>query len=195
MNRTFAAVAVIGGLFASACHRAPPPPDLGTVPNFSMTDELGKPFTNTTLAGKTWAAAFVFTRCPTACPRVTRLMRRLQEQAESRHLDLRFVSFSIDPDNDTPSVLKQYAAQYGADLATWSFVTGGDSDKVKATAEQGFKIAVDGKPDPSKTNLGLSHGTELVLVDGGGKIRGYYATNDDTEAFRILDDAARISSS
>lgn len=178
-------------LLMSGCRADRDLPELGAVPEFAMVDQSGKPFTNDTVRGKTWAAAFVFTRCPSACPRVTRVMRQIQTQAAARRVDLRLVSFSIDPDNDTPEVLRRYAADYGADLATWSFVTG-DAKAIQATAEHGFKIAVEGTADPAKADFGITHGTQLVLVDPKLKIRGYYATNDDQAMKAVVDDAKSL---
>lgn len=186
------AVVVLLSSALFGCQRGKDLPDLGGVPAFSMTDQSGKPFTNETLRGKTWAAAFVFTRCPTICPRVTRVMREVQVDAKEAKVDLRLVSFSVDPDNDTPEVLRRYATEYGADLGTWSFLTG-DSQAVKETAEKGFKIAVDRSPDPSKGDLGITHGTQLVLVDPNLRIRGYYTTADEQARKNLVDDARGLA--
>jgi protein SCO1 len=167
-------------------------PDLGGVPPFAMVDQAGKSFTNETVRGKPWVAAFVFTRCPSVCPRVTKVMREVQVQAKEGKVDLRLVSFSVDPDNDTPEVLMRYATEYGADLATWSFVTG-DSRVVRETAEKGFKIAVEGSPDPSKADFGLTHGTQLVLVDPDMRIRGYYTTADEQARQNLVSDARGLA--
>ena len=168
-------------------------PTYGTVPAFALTDQAGKPFTRDSLKGTPWVAAFVFTRCPTACPRVTRTMRQLQLEAAQRNARFRLVSFSVDPDFDTPAVLRRYADEYQADLGSWSFVTG-NADVIQKTAEQGLKIAAEGRADPTKANFGINHGTQLVLVDGQGNIRGYYASNDQEALARLLDDAARLAS-
>jgi len=85
-------------------------------------------------------------------------------------------------------VLRRYAADNGADLATWYFVTG-DARTVQTTAERGFKIAVEGSPDPTKADFGLTHGTQLVLVDPQMNIRGYYSTSDDRAMKELVDDA------
>lgn len=175
---------------AAAC-RSPRLPDLGTVPGFSMTDQASQPVTNQTFRGKVWAAAFIFTRCPSACPVVTKAMRGVQLDAQHRGVPLRLVSFSVDPDNDTAEVLKRYATQYGADTATWSFLTG-DAAAVRVTAEQGFRIAAEGTADPSKPDFGIAHGTQLVLVDGEGKIRGYYASNDEQARRKLVVDASGL---
>lgn len=177
----------------TGCHSQPDLPTFGAVPEFSLTDQANKPFTRDTLKGETWIAAFVFTRCPSACPRVSRAMRELQVKAAQRNAKVHLVSFSVDPEFDTPAVLQRYAKEYGADLGTWSFVTG-DAEAIQKTAEQGLKIAAQGKADPTKADFGITHGTQLVLVDGRGTIRGYYASNDDAALARLLDDATRLAS-
>lgn len=177
----------------TGCHTAPDLPTYGVVQDFSLRDETGSPFTRETMMGRTWIAAFVFTRCPSACPRVTRAMRDLQVKAAQRNAKIHLVSFSVDPEFDTPVVLQSYAKEYGADLVNWSFVTG-NAATIQRTAEQGLKIAAQGKADPTKADFGITHGTQLVLLDARGTIRGYYASNDDAALARLLDDATRLAS-
>jgi protein SCO1/2 len=176
---------------AAACRSAADLPSLGNVGTFSLIDQSNRPVTAETLRGHVWAAAFFFTRCPSVCPRITRRMRDLQEQAGKDDVKLELVSFSVDPDNDTPEALSAYAKQYGADLATWRFLTG-DLEVVRKTSEQGFKLALDGKPTPGAEHLGLFHGSHLVLVDRTGTIRGYYRTSEDSQMTQILKDAALL---
>jgi protein SCO1/2 len=180
-------------LFAAAsCHHSSEPlPTLGQVGAFSLVDQDGKGVTAETLRGKVWVAAFFFTHCPTICPRITRRVRALQIEANGHAPPIWFVSFSVDPDNDTPPVLLAYAKQYSADLRSWSFLTG-DLAVVKSTVIDGFKLALDGKPDPTAENGGIIHGSHLVLVDPTLAIRGYYRTDDDAEMKRLLDDATRL---
>lgn len=160
--------------------------------DFQLTDQAGRPVSAASLRGKTWAAAFFFTRCPTICPRITRRMLDLQKSAKQSGSQLQLVSFSVDPENDTPEVLTAYAKQYGADLGSWHFLTG-DLEVVRKTSEQGFKLALDGKPTPGADHLGLFHGSHLVLVDGAGQIRGYYRTSEDEQMAQLLKDAASLA--
>ena len=178
------------GALPIACHKAPP--ELGEVGAFALLDQDGKPDTAQTLRGKIWAAAFMFTRCPTVCPRITRRMRDLQQAAAREELGLELVSFSVDPEHDTPAVLSAYAKQHGADLKSWRFLTG-DLEVVRRTSEQGFKLALDGKATEGAEHFGLFHGSHLVLVDGAGKIRGYYRTSEDEQMAALLKDAAALS--
>ena len=166
-------------------------PKLGQVGAFSLLDQRGSAVTADKLRGKVWVAAFFFTRCPSICPRITRRMRALQVQANRSALDLSLVSFSVDPDNDTPPVLLDYARGFGADPSNWSFLTG-DLAAVKRTVVDGFKLALDGKADPNAENGGIIHGSHLVLVDRSLSIRGYYRTVDEDDMLRILDDARQL---
>ena len=182
------------GLMAtvSGCKRQPEAlPKLGQVAAFSLLNQSSGIVSADTLRGKVWIAAFFFTHCPTICPRITRRMRALQVAAAKKAAALQFVSFSVDPENDTPPVLLAYARRFDADAANWSFVTG-DLDVVKRTVVDGFKLALDGKPDPAAENGGIIHGSHLVLVDRTLSIRGYYRTDDDEDMARILEDAARL---
>jgi protein SCO1 len=188
------ALLALGGLSATAlggCNRSRDLPVLGSVGAFSLTDQAGRTVTPESLRGKVWAAAFMFTRCPTVCPRITRRMRELQLTAQQDQLRLELVSFSVDPEHDTPEVLRAYAEKYQADLGSWRFLTG-DLEVVRKTSEQGFKLALDGKAKPDAEHFGLFHGSHLVLVDRAGQIRGYYRTSEDAEMTRLRADAAAL---
>ncbi|HVY26879.1 MAG TPA: SCO family protein [Polyangiaceae bacterium] len=187
-----ALVSLLGAAFAGVACRRPALPELGNVGRFQLIDQAGRPVNEGTLRGKVWAAAFFFTRCPTVCPRITRRMLDLQHAAARDKVPLQLVSFSVDPENDTPEVLLAYAKQYGADLSSWRFLTG-DLEAIRKTSEQGFKLALDGKPTPGADHLGLFHGSHLVLVDGHGQIRGYYRTSEDEQMAQLLKDAATLS--
>ena len=156
-----------------AMRRLPPaPPVLSTLPAFAMTDQLGQPFGTSDLAGKVWVADFIFTSCPTACPLLTRRMAEVAERSKRLGPELHLVSFSVDPDRDTPARLAEYAAGYKVDPHKWSFLTGPLGDIERAVTD-GFKIGID----RHKTAEGfweIVHGEHLVLVDRHLHIRGYF---------------------
>lgn len=177
------------GLGCLACRqRTAPLPKLGAVPSFVLTDQGGRPFSRASLEGKVWVAAFMFTRCPTVCPRITRRMKELQQQAKRGGVPLELLSFSVDPDYDTPKVLEEYARSFGLDLGSWTFVTG-DPTVIKNTAVVGFKMALEGRFDAAAPEGGILHGSHLVLIDGAAEIRGFYRTDDAAELTRLLQDA------
>jgi protein SCO1/2 len=179
-------------LWMVGCRREPDLPEYGRVPAFSLTDQSGRAVTPETFRGHPWAAAFMFTRCPSICPEVTRAMRRVQQRAAADDVPLHLVSFSVDPDNDTPEVLRAYASHYQADLARWSFLTG-DYNVVKNTAEQGFKMALSGRANASQEHYGITHGSHLVLVDPAGTIRGFYRSSEPEALERLVTDARRLA--
>src|SRR4051812_15425954 len=91
-------------------------------PKFKLTDQDGKPFDSEQLKGQVWVAALIFTNCPGVCPSMTEKMKKLQEAVPSKNVQL--VSFTVDPERDTPAVLKQYAQRFNADESRWHFLTG-----------------------------------------------------------------------
>jgi protein SCO1/2 len=171
--------------------RPPPPlPTLGAVPAFHLVDEKGAPFETASMAGHVQVVDFVFTRCPSSCPRLTARMGELQGRLAKDGSDARLVSFSVDPDNDTPPVLAAYAAKAGADLARWTFVTGPVDDVTRAVV-LGFKVSA-AKVATGANDYDVTHGDWFVLVDRSGTIRGYYPTEADDDFARLVRDAERL---
>ena len=84
------------------------------VQSFSFQNQDGKAVTLESLKGQVWVADFIFTNCETICPPMTSHMAELQKQMEEENLQARIVSFSVDPENDTPEKLKKFAASTSA---------------------------------------------------------------------------------
>jgi len=144
------------------------------VPPFALTERNGKTITNHDLAGKIWVADFVFTTCPGPCPLITASMAKLQE-ALAPDLHVQLVSFSVDPQTDTPAVLAAYADKYGADRNRWWFLTGPEKPLYDLIQNGFFQIVQDnrGKP-PEEGQFVVTHSTKMVLVDAQGNVRGFY---------------------
>src|SRR5437016_1253949 len=94
----------------------------GSVPSFQLTNQNGQPFGSPQLAGKIWIADFIYTMCPGPCPMISTRMSDLQKPLEKT--DVRLVSFSVDPEKDTPDVLRGYGEKLHADPERWDFLTG-----------------------------------------------------------------------
>jgi protein SCO1/2 len=178
-------------LALSACQRAEPLPELGTVQDFQLTDQHDKPVSLQTFAGKPWVAAFLFTRCPSICPLITEAMKRVQQEARAADLKLQLVSFSVDPSYDVPEVLRAYAQKFSLDQSNWSLLTG-DSKVVGRAANESFKLALEGQIDPSGAHFGITHSAHLALVDAAGQIRGFYRSSDPEQLQRLLGDLKRL---
>jgi protein SCO1/2 len=170
-------------LVAAGCARggkdAELPPFLLQLPKFQLVDQRGQPFGSASLRGKVWIANFIFTSCPTICPKLTGQMAKLQARLRDLSEPLHFVSFSVDPAHDTPQRLAAYARRYGADESRWVFLTG-PLETVEKAVKEGFKIAIERSKIAGKGDdlFDITHGTRFVLVDRGGGIRGYFDSDE-----------------
>jgi len=159
-------------------HIPEPPPVLSTLPEFTLADMEGRPYGSRDLAGQVYIANFFFTRCGSICPKLMQAVGRLQAGFAERGIEgIRLVSISVDPENDTPAVLKEYAGSHGIDPKRWTLLTG-DKDAVRALVVSGFKTPMDPVPEGGPTPVEVAHTGKLVLVDAHGRIRGYYDSDD-----------------
>ncbi len=151
---------------------ASPLPIIASVPDFSLIDQSGGPIRRADLLGKVWIADFIFTRCAGPCPRMSQVMAELQGRLSSIP-GVRLVSFSVDPERDTPAILTEYASRYRADHNRWVFITGG-REEIYDLAIDGFKLQVESETDTTP----ILHSTHLLLVDRAGQIRGAFDGED-----------------
>ena len=158
------AVALSLMMLLAACVQPKPLPILGQVPPFQLTAQTGQPFDSQALDGHIWVADFIYTTCNGPCPMMSSRMRRVQIST-AKTPDVTLVSFTVDPQHDTPPVLAAYAKHFTADPARWHFLTG-EPRRLNDLGLNTFKLnSVDGS---------LIHSTRFVLVDGARRIRGYY---------------------
>jgi protein SCO1/2 len=177
-------------LVAHALRPRPDLPSFGTVPSFRLVDELGRPFTSDAMRGHVTVADFIFTRCASSCPRLTARMSDLQSRLVDAKSRAKLVSFSVDPENDTPSVLSDYATRAHADTARWSFVTG-PADDIERTVVFGFKMSA-AKVARGAGDYDVTHGDWFVLIDSRGDVRGYYTTDEPADIDVLLSDILRL---
>ena len=154
-------------------------------PAFHLTDQNGKPFKQSDLLGNVWIADFVFTHCGGPCPIMTSKLADVQKQVPRPNVKL--VSFSVDPERDTPSVLKEYAKQFGADESRWTFLTG-DKQKIYDTAAAMKITAV-----PATKDAPIIHSELFLLVNHSGDVVGVYHSNDELEIKRLIADASDLA--
>lgn len=159
-------------------------PVLYPAAEFALTDQDNKPFASTALRGRPWVCGFMFTTCGEVCPKMTKAMVDLQPKLPA---DVELVSFSVNPEHDTPAVLKEYAATWRADESRWRFLTG--------TSEQMFGVAAGMKmaARPADGDQPILHDRRLILVDAAGNVRGFYSSADDQAMARLAADARRLS--
>ena len=138
------------------------------MPAFQLTNQLNHPVSNQTLAGHPYIAAFFFASCQSLCPGISGHMSKLQSELPA---SVKLVSFSVDPDHDTPGVLEAYGKKYGADDSRWYFLTG-PKQEIYDT-EVGVKLTA-----PGNGLTALNHSDRLLLIDATGEVRGVYESTD-----------------
>lgn len=154
------------------------------IEDFSLTERSGKTITKADLVGRPWVACFVFTRCAGPCPRVTSQMRQLQDKLSGTNVQL--VTFDVDPEHDTPEVLRQYAETWTADPERWWFLTG-EKRALYHLIHHSFKMPVqETLGEDRKPGFEIIHSTNLMHVDAGGRVQGKYNATDDAEVQRLL---------
>jgi cytochrome oxidase Cu insertion factor (SCO1/SenC/PrrC family) len=138
--------------------------------DFALVRSDGNAVTRADLTGRPCVLDFVFSTCAGPCPAMSASMRILHDELDA---SVRLVSISVDPERDTPEVLAEYATSLGADAERWWFLTG-EVDQLRALA-QSVSLAVDPVP-AAEAQLGfqVTHSTKFVVLDGEGRVRGYY---------------------
>ncbi|WP_264738304.1 SCO family protein [Cytobacillus firmus] len=153
--------------------------------DFKYTNQDNKEFGLKDLEGKVWVADFIFTNCEDVCMPMTANMKKLQDLAKKEGIEnIEFVSFSVDPNVDTPEVLKEFASTYNADFSNWHFLTGYAQEDIEKYAMEYFKTIVK-KP---QTGDQVIHGTDFYLVDQNGNVMKYYTGLNEIPLDEIMND-------
>ena len=175
-------------------------PDLATigpVPSFSFIDQNNKTVTNDAFAGKVYVIEFFFTTCPSICPLMTENMIKIQDEFLGNP-KVGMASFSIDPEHDTPEVLKEYAENKGITKPQWHLLTG-EKEKIFNLANEGFNLYVG---EASEVEGGFEHSGFFALIDQEGNIRSrkdengnpiiYYDGLDDKNIKMLKEDIKKL---
>ena len=145
------------------------------VPEFEYLNQDSVMIKSEDLKGKIWITDFFFTRCPSICPPMTSNMRRLYENTKDLDKHVQFLSFSIDPDRDTPMTLRNYISSYSINDDNWYFFTG-DEEETHLLAKEFF----NGAERNDEIAGGFGHTSYFAILDTEGLVRGIYdGTNTD----------------
>lgn len=187
MTRPILALCLV---LASACGDAAeePLPEMVPISDFTLTDQDGADFHTRELHGKVWIADLIFTSCPSICPVMSSQMANLHRRIDSD--DVRFVSISVDPDVDTPEVLREYAAGFGADTERWVFLTGERSD-VSRVVHLSLRLPMGDRMERDDGRYDILHTGRFILVDRDMTMRGLYETTR-ADLDRLERDVARL---
>jgi protein SCO1/2 len=185
---TIALVTIVGGWLGTLLDPMAPaggrvfgPP---AIPDFAGRDQDGNAITERDLRGHVVVGDFIFTRCQGVCPALTARMIALQHALSTKKT--RFISFSLDPDYDTPAVLKAYAARWKADPSRWRLVTM-DIETLGSMLAASDSASTRGSPLD-----GEAHTTRFFLADARGLILGTYDGENAEAMRRLIADAAAL---
>jgi protein SCO1/2 len=158
-------------------------PSLWSVPEFSFVDQDGKSFTRRQLEGHVWIADFIYTQCTSACPLLTAKMKLAAQSLRAQ--PVRYLSFSVDPENDSPQALREYATHWGKKDLDWQLL----STRPETLAPFAKAMRTDIiKADPG----GIIHSERFVLIDQKGTVRGWYDSTSSTQMDQMVRDASRL---
>lgn len=176
-------------LFLAACGKGEIEPNMSKeVADFEFTTQDNETLSLKDLEGEWWIADFIFTNCTTVCLPMTTNMSKLQDQMADNKLDAQLVSFSVDPDTDTPEVLSNYAEGYGASLDNWTFLTGYDFETIQKLSVESFMSGLDEEPDSDQ----VTHGTRFFLVNPEGEIIKNYSGVNVDDIDEIVEDLKKV---
>ena len=155
-----------------------PLPVIRPAPPFTLTSQDGAPVSLASLRGKVVALTFIYTECPDICPLLTQKMVQVQDELGADFgTKIAFVSITLEPQHDTPEILKDYAQFWGAKPG-WSFLTGSREAVRDVTRRYGVFFA-------KKEDGSVDHTQLTSLVDAGGEMRvQYMGARFDPEEFR-----------
>jgi protein SCO1/2 len=167
-------------------------------PDFALVDQTGSPVATADLMGRVWIASFIFTSCADVCPAITARMARLSDDLRREGMlgeSVRLVSFTVDPERDTPAVLREYARGFGGlPPAEWAFLTGDDGPALRAMVQEGFHLTAM-MPDDAHEHSDayqVMHAPRVLLVDASGVVRGIYDATDADAMNRVVGDARSL---
>lgn len=142
------------------------------------------------LKGEYWVSDLIFTNCTTVCIPMTSNMKRLQDEMVAENLNhIQLISFSVDPDFDTPEVLRDYAQQYDADLDNWSFLTGYEFEEMKEISIKTFRSMLQ-EPAPGEDQV--THGTRFFLVNPKGDVIKNYDGMNGNVVEEVIEDLKKL---
>ncbi len=182
---------IIGlSIFLTACGDYPIETTMSQdVDEFEFTTQDNGTLSLNDLNGEWWVADFIFTNCTTVCLPMTSNMANLQTKLSEEGIDAQLVSFTVDPDYDSPEVLKAYGERYDADFSNWNFLTGYDFDTIKELSIKSFKNMVAAAPEGTDQ---VTHGTSFFLVSPEGEVIKNYSGVESKAMDTIVQDLKAV---
>jgi protein SCO1/2 len=149
-------------------------------PTFKLTDQDSKPFDSDSLRGKVWTASFFFSKCQGVCPGMMGRIKALSNVIDSP--DAHFVYLTVNPSEDTPERLHEYATEANADAKRWHMLTGSDEEMKRIAAA--FKLPY---------RMPAEHSGKIMLVDQQGQVQGFYESKDNEAMMQLAADVKKLT--
>ena len=165
------------------------------VTDFKFQNQLGNTVSMADLPGKVIVADFFFTHCPSICPKMTTNIRKLQDALSSKDqykqlnpAYIQFLSFSVDPERDSVSVLKAYGNKFSINPDSWWMLTGPKKEMYDFSINE-LKL---GLADGEGVDSNFIHTQKIVLLDKERVVRGYYNGLDSMDMNKLASDMVFI---
>lgn len=176
----------VAAIVLTACGKEVETTMSSDVDTFTATTQDGETFTEEDLLGSWWVVDFIFTNCTTVCPPMTRNMSIVQKDLEEAGVEnVKYLSFSVDPDNDTPEVLKDYGDDHGADYNSWTFLTGYDFETISDLSVKSFQSPIQPPPEGDDQ---VGHGTRFFIVNPEGTVVHNYIGTEAEQIEQLVED-------
>ncbi|SDL79349.1 SCO family protein [Sediminibacillus halophilus] len=189
IKRITLAAGLVSLLFLAACGPKYEGDFSYKVEPFSYKNQDGETVSKEELDGKFWVADMIFTNCETVCPPMTANMARLQDKLKQENLDVHLISFSIDPEHDSPEDLKKYSEERGGEFDNWDLLTGYEFSEIKEFSINSFKALVEELDDSDQ----YLHATSFYLVSPEGNAIKAYDGTKAAQMDKIVEDIKKMS--
>lgn len=173
-------------LLLVACNSSAVPKE--KINSFTFVDQNGEAFGTENLQGSVWIADFIFTNCHTVCQPMTAEMASLQEKFKEKNLPVHLISFTVDPEVDTPEKLNDYVQVFSDDLSNWHLLTGYSQEEIEKFAREQFQTIVQ---KPASSNQ-VIHSTNFYLIDQEGHRIGEYNYINSTFFDDLVEDIEKV---
>ena len=155
------------------------------IPYWSFINQDGERVSQKDYDDRIYIVDFIFSTCPGICPQMTTHMSQLQFKLDKPGLkEIPFISYTVNPDTDTPEILKAYGKEHGADFGRWTFLTG-DRQKIYELGVEGYLVSTR---EDALAEGGFLHSEKFIVVDWNHRIRGFYNGTDVNDVSRLSDD-------
>ena len=154
-----------------------------SIDSFILTDQNNQPFSRDSIGNKKFISNFFFTSCPDVCPTINGHIK-IATQKLKNSTDILFLSHTVDPYNDSVSVLKDYAEMFEANDDQWKFLTGKKST-IYHLARDSYKAVIQEVPDTNS----FIHSEKIMLIDKQFRVRGIYNGMNFDEVMDLIKDA------